>query len=132
MMTIFEFLTSQGYKIKDYSFDVTEAEKKLEVSFAYEYRQLISAFGNFEISLHEFTGVEFEHFLNIVIVTLNNRQYTHPDTQSMYVIEELGFDGIVIWQNTKGEIFQTIPNDTVKPEKIYSSFEEYLLTEVIE
>ncbi|WP_162012179.1 SMI1/KNR4 family protein [Streptococcus sp. S784/96/1] len=131
-MTVFEFLTSQGYKIEDYSFEVTEAEKDLEVTFADEYRQLISVFGNFEISSHEFTGVEFDNFLNIVIATLDNRQYTHSDTQSMYVIEELGFDGIVIWQNTKGEIFQTIPNDTVKPEKLYSSFEKYVLTEVIE
>ncbi|WP_162011538.1 SMI1/KNR4 family protein [Streptococcus sp. S784/96/1] len=131
-MTVFEFLTSQGYKIEDYSFEVTEAEKDLEVTFADEYRQLISVFGNFEISSHEFTGVEFDNFLNIVITTLDNRQYTHSDTQSMYVIEELGFDGIVIWQNTKGEIFQTIPNDTVKPEKLYSSFEKYVLTEVIE
>ncbi|WP_161978498.1 SMI1/KNR4 family protein [Streptococcus sp. S784/96/1] len=132
MITVFEFLTSQGYKIEDYSFEVTEAEKDLEITFADEYRQLISVFGNFEISSHEFTGVEFDNFLNIVIATLDNRQYTHSDTQSMYVIEELGFDGIVIWQNTKGEIFQTIPNDTVKPEKLYSSFEKYVLTEVIE
>ncbi|WP_161980940.1 SMI1/KNR4 family protein [Streptococcus sp. S784/96/1] len=131
-MTVFEFLTSQGYKIEDYSFEVTEAEKDLEITFADEYRQLISVFGNFEISSHKFTGVEFDNFLNIVIATLDNRQYTHSDTQSMYVIEELGFDGIVIWQNTKGEIFQTIPNDTVKPEKLYSSFEKYVLTEVIE
>lgn len=131
-MTIFEFISSQGYESGDSSFKVSKAEKNLAVTFADEYRQLISAFGNFEISLHEFTGVEFEHFLNIVIETLNNRQYTHPDTQSMYVIEELGFDGIVIWKNTKGEIFQTIPNDTVKPEKLYSSFADYLFLEVIE
>jgi len=50
----------------------------------------------------------------------------------MYVIEELGVDGIAIWQNSKGEIFQTIPRKEVKPEKIYDTFLEYLENEVLD
>jgi hypothetical protein len=65
-----------------------------------------------------------------VVATMDERQYTHSDTQNMYVIENLGFDGLVIWQNTSGEIFQTVPDKLVKPEKIYNTLVEYFKNEV--
>jgi hypothetical protein len=76
--------------------------------------------------------VQFENYLNIVVATVDNREYCHEDTTKMYVIEELGVDGIAIWQNSKGEIFQTIPRKEVKPEKIYDTFLEYLENEVLD
>ncbi|MGL5916755.1 MAG: SMI1/KNR4 family protein, partial [Culicoidibacterales bacterium] len=57
------------------------------------------------------------------------RKYILDSSKDMYVIESLGIDGIIIWQNSKGEVFQTIPNG--EPEKIHNSFESYLLEEVL-
>ena len=42
----------------------------------------------------------------------------------LYVIEETHMDDIVIWQNAKGEIYQTAPN--AKPIKICDSLAEYV------
>ena len=43
----------------------------------------------------------------------------------MYVVENLGIDGILILQNERGEVFEISPN--TKPKKIYNSLADYLL-----
>ena len=40
------------------------------------------------------------------------------------MIEDIGIDGLVIWQDEKGTIYQT--SFTVEPVKIAESLEEYL------
>lgn len=45
-------------------------------------------------------------------------------TDTMYVIENTGVDGIMIWQDTKGKIYQTKPES--KPKKIVDSLAEYI------
>ena len=42
----------------------------------------------------------------------------------MYVIENTCVDGIIIWQDTKGDIYQTQPN--MEPKKIADSMAEYV------
>lgn len=132
MMTLLDTLKEQGYAISDYSVKVNEAEKALGIKFAADYRELLVHLGQFDIGNHEYTGVEFDNYLNIVVATQDERAFTYSSTKDMYVIEYLGFDGIVIWQNSRGEIFQTIPNNEVKPEKIYDSFQEYIETEILD
>ncbi|WP_019323553.1 SMI1/KNR4 family protein [Streptococcus mutans] len=130
---ILDILRNNGYKLEeDFSKEVAKAETILGITFAKDYREALAKFGNFEVNNHEFTGVQFENYLNIVVATVDNREYCHEDTTKMYVIEELGVDGIAIWQNSKGEIFQTIPRKEVKPEKIYDTFLEYLENEVLD
>jgi hypothetical protein len=130
-MDIFDLMQRYGYhETGDYSNQVEKAEEELSLSFAEDFRRLLLKYGQFEIGNHELTGVEFDNYLNVVVATKDERQYTHSDTEQMYVIENLGFDGLVIWQNTSGEIFQTVPNKLVKPEKIYSNLQDYFVNEV--
>ena len=44
--------------------------------------------------------------------------------ENLYVIELLNIDGIVIWQSSDGEVYQTYPNSN--PEKIANSLSEYI------
>ena len=42
----------------------------------------------------------------------------------MYVIENLNIEGVVIWQDSKGTIYQSRPNH--EPKKINKSLAEYV------
>ena len=127
-MDILELMREHGYEHSgDYSDKVVKAEQDLGLSFAEDFREFLLTFGQTDIENHEITGVVLD---NVVVASKDERQYTHSDTQDMYVIENLGFDGLIIWQNTAGEIFQTVPDKLVKPEKIYNSLVEYFENEV--
>lgn len=132
-MDIFELMKQHGYHdTGDYSHQVEKAEQELGLRFAEDFRELLLNYGQLEIEIHEITGVVLDNFLNVVVATIDERQYTHSDTEKMYVIENLGFDGLVIWQNTSGEIFQTVPDKSVKPEKIYDSLCDYFVYDIFE
>lgn len=62
--------------------------------------------------------------INIIEITLEEKQKDGLITQNLYVIEQTHIDDIVIWQNEKGEIFQS--SATTAPKKIANSFLSYL------
>ena len=88
---------------------IADAEKALALRFAADYREYLLAFGIASASGHEFTGICNSKRLNIVDVTLSEKSITPGIPQDWYVLEEANIDGIVIWQNSIGEIFQTQP-----------------------
>ena len=104
--------------------EINEAEKKLELKFNEEYQKYISTFGAVVYDGHEITGVCKAARLNVINVTREERKYNSFVPKDWYVIESLGIDGIVIWQNEIGEIYQTTPNGSIK--KIYDSLYEYI------
>jgi hypothetical protein len=130
-MSITELLTNKGYEpIGDFSSQVEECEAELELEFAPDFKEYLLKYGQLSIDASELTGVVGEPYLNVENLTKDERKYIPGEYADMYVIESLGVDGIVIWQATDGQVFQTIPGAI--PEKIYDSFEEYLLEEVFE
>lgn len=62
--------------------------------------------------------------LNIVDVTLAEKSITPGISNDWYVLEEPVFDGIIIWQNSIGEAFQTQPGREAT--KIADSICDYL------
>lgn len=131
-MNVLELMRQHGYNhTGDYSDKVEKAEQELGLRFAEDYRGLLLEYGQIDIGIHEITGVILENYLNVVTATRDERQYTHPNTAKMYVIENLGFDGLVIWQNSSGEIFQTVPDKSVEPDKIYDSLVAYFKEEAL-
>jgi len=42
----------------------------------------------------------------------------------MYVVEEVHVDGLVIWQDESGQVYQTIPGSL--PQKIANTLSDYL------
>ena len=99
------------------------AEKTLGLTFSSDYRECLLEFGAISFGSHELTGFSADQNLDVVETTCRNRKKNNA-CDNLYVIEEAHIDGIVIWQNSKGEIFQTVPYGS--PQKICNSFVEYL------
>ncbi len=103
---------------------ITESEKILELHFSLEYKKYVSAYSHVIYDGHELTGICSSKRLNVVDVTLKERKNNPFVPQDWYVVEQTNIDGIVIWQNAKGEIYQTAPNE--EPLKICDSLAEYV------
>lgn len=88
---------------------IADAENALALRFADDYREYLLAFGIASSDGHEFTGICNSKRLNVVDVTLAERNIAPDVPQNWYVLEETNIDGVVIWQNSIGEVFQTQP-----------------------
>ena len=104
--------------------EIDSAERDLNLSFSKDYKMYLLQYGLISYDNHELTGLCNSHRLNVVCVTKEERKI-HPQIPSdMYVIEQTNIDGIVIWQSSNGEVFQTSPNTA--PMKIADSLVEYI------
>ena len=88
--------------------EIKKAEKRLGLHFDSEYREYLSEFGFAIYEGHELTGLSKSERINVVDVTLEERKKGFP--KDIYVIEQTGVEGIIIWQSTKGEIFYSSPS----------------------
>ena len=61
--------------------------------------------------------------LNVVTVTMEQRERFGKITSTWYVIEETSIYGIVIWQDADGFVYETASNSKVK--KVADSLSEY-------
>lgn len=107
--------------------DISAAEKALNIKFAKDYREYLNKYGVASFDGHELTGITSSKRLNVVNVTLEQRELFRDfckETKSCYVVEEANIDGIVIWQAESGEIYECAPN--IKAKKIYNSLSEYV------
>lgn len=102
---------------------IEQAEKALGLKFALDFKECLREFGAVSVGGHEFTGFSADKNLDIVAVTQKNRQKSNV-RKSFYVIEEAHIDGIVIWQDADGSVYETTPNST--PKKIANSLLEYI------
>ena len=103
---------------------ITDAELQLRVSFAEEYKDYLSEFGAIMADGIELSGIAKAEHRNVVALTKKERELNPKVPNTMYVIENTCVDGIIIWQDTKGEIYQTQPN--TEPKKIADSMAEYI------
>lgn len=104
--------------------DIKDAEIQLRVSFNEEYREYLLAFGAIMADGIELTGIAKSAHRNVVNQTKQERELNPKVPNNMYVVENTGVDGIVIWQETNGGIYQSSPN--VEPKKVADSLLEYL------
>jgi hypothetical protein len=103
---------------------IRKAEERLGLKFASDYRAYLSYFGIIAFDGHELTGIYSFLRLDVTEVTIKQRQRNIMDLSNMYVVEEANIDGIVIWQSSEGDIFETAMNS--KPIKICESLIEYI------
>ncbi len=103
---------------------INEAEKELKLKFADEYRTYLLNLGIAYANGHEFTGITELEELSVVAQTLRARMRNPKLPSDIYVIENLGIDDLLIWQNEKGELFQTAYDGL--PVKIDVSLEDYI------
>lgn len=104
--------------------EITYAESVLQLTFSKEYTEYLTAYGCASVFGHEFTGICKTERLNVMPVTLYQREQNHNIPNDWYVIEEANIDGITVWQTHSGEIYAIYPNHM--PSKIADSFREYI------
>jgi hypothetical protein len=105
--------------------DITDAEIQLRISFADEYKEYLRSFGAIIADGIELTGITKADYRNVVAITKQEWELNSSVTHSMYVIENTGIDGIIIWQDANGTIYQSSPN--AQPREIAKSLCEYIL-----
>lgn len=102
---------------------IDQAEMDLGLEFALDFKECLREFGALSVGSHELTGFSSDPNLNIVEVTQMNRQ-KHSVAKNLYVIEETHVDGIVIWQDAEGTVYESTPYSFAK--EIANSLAEYL------
>ena len=107
---------------------ITDAELQLRVRFSEEYKEYLRAFGAVIADGIELTGIAKSEHRSVVSLTKKERELNSKVPNTMYVIENTCVDGIIIWQNTEGTVYQTLPETS--PTKIASSLYEYIMTRV--
>lgn len=103
---------------------IRAAEIQLGNSFSREYREYLLKYGVASIKGHEFFGLGASQRLDVVYNTLELRQENINIGDGFYVVEHLGIDGIVILQNTSGEVYDLKFDQ--KPQKICDSLASYI------
>lgn len=105
--------------------EIKEAEQCLELCFAQDYKEYVKRYGIITYDSHEITGLCNNKRLDVKQVTEYERKNNPNIAPDLYVIEQLDIDGVVVWQASTGEIFQSMPNNALI--KICNNLEEYLL-----
>lgn len=103
---------------------ITEAERQLELHFSDEYKEYLTAFGAIMADGIELTGIAKSEYRNVVSVTKREWGLNTKILHTMYVVEDLHIDGIIIWQDTDGRIYRSTPFSEAK--QIADSLSDYL------
>ncbi len=103
--------------------EIKETEDRLNLEFSEEYKEYLKKYGIASADGHEFTGIVNSPRLNVADVTMK-AQKEHDVAAKLYVVELLQIDGIIIWQNKKGEVFMMSKNGEMS--KIGDNLMEYL------
>lgn len=106
-------------------FEITDAESRLKLNFSKEYKDYLKEYALVSGDGHELTGICKSKRLNVVDVTIEEKKKNNLIPKDFYVVEKLDIDNIIIWQNEKGLIFESI--DGREHKLIYSSLTDYLL-----
>lgn len=107
---------------------IENAEKQLGLNFAQEYKEYVEKYGAISAKGIELTGITPFSRLNVVEVTKSERGLNNIPS-NLYVIENVAIEGIVLLQNTLGEIYEL--NESSKLQKRYNSLCEYIENEHI-
>jgi len=103
---------------------IKDAESKLGLLFSEEYREYLRACGAASVDGHEFTGIVNSDRLNVVDVTMRERNRNASTPKDLYVVEEVQIDGIAIWQSGNGRVYKSVWGE--EPDEIAISLSEYL------
>lgn len=105
--------------------DIEKAEAELSVSFSPEYKKYTAAFGAISYAGKDFTGAVKPVSLNVVDITKAARSITPTAKPDWYVVMDPHYDGIIVWQDKNGKIYQTEPGR--EPIQVAGSLAEYMV-----
>ena len=104
--------------------EISDAETQLRLRFADEYKEYLSHFGAIIADGIELTGIAKSEHRNVIFVTKQECGLNPQVPRNMYVVENVGIDGIIIWQDSSGAIYQSLPGKI--PQKIFDNLSEYI------
>lgn len=110
------------------SIQIDDAEVQLKVNFASEYKEYLATFGAIMADGVELTGIAKSEHRNVVAQTKNEWLLNAKIPHNMYVVENTHMDGIIIWQDTEGLIYQSSPSSGA--EQIANSLTEYISKQI--
>ena len=104
--------------------DVSNVEKELALVLAEDYKEYLLEFGAVMADDVELTGIAKSKNRDVIQVTRREWEANDKIAHNLYVVENLGIDGIIIWQDNPGCVFESSPNHEAS--KIADSLLEYL------
>lgn len=104
--------------------DVSGIEIELALPLSEEYKTYLMSFGAIIANGIELTGFAKSKNRNVVDVTRREWELNDKVPHTMYVIENVGIDGIIIWQDKTSKIYQSSPGTA--PFIIANSLSDYL------
>jgi len=106
--------------------DVGNIEIELALPLAEEYKEYLLEFGAILADDIELTGVAKSKNRDVVQVTKKEWAANDKIKHNLYVVENVGIDGIVIWQDGSGTVYESRPNHEAR--KIANSLSDYIIS----
>ncbi len=103
---------------------IKNAEEELGLKFSKEYKDFLKEHGAACANGHEFLGICESKRLNIIDATLKAKKKNETVSDDLYLIEDVGIDKILTWQNADGKLFQTVGKGA--PELLEINLTEYV------
>ena len=103
---------------------IENIEIELALPLADEYKEYLLKYGAIMADDVELTGVAKSKNRDVVQVTKREWASNSKIKHNLYVVENVGIEGIIIWQDGSGKIFESNPNNEAK--QIANSLAEYL------
>ena len=103
---------------------VENVEIELALPLAEEYKEYLLKYGAILADDVELTGIAKSKNRDVVQVTQREWSANAKINHNLYVVENIGIDGIVIWQDGTGKIYESTPNHEAK--QIAGSLAEYI------
>lgn len=104
--------------------DIENVEIELALPLAKDYKEYLLNFGAIMANDIELTGIAKSKNRNVVEVTKREWSLNRKIKHNLYVVENIGIDGIIIWQDSSGSIYESKPNYEAK--KIANNLLEYI------
>ena len=106
--------------------DIDNIEIELALPLADEYKEYLLKYGAILADNVELTGVAKSKNRDVIQVTQREWAANSKIKHNMYVVENIGIDGIIIWQDGTGKIYESRPNYGTT--QIAESLAEYIET----
>lgn len=104
--------------------EMENIEKELGLALAEEYKEYLLNYGAIMADDIELTGVAKSKNRDVIQVTKREWEANEKVKHNLYVIENVGIDGIIVWQDETGKIYESTPNHETK--QIAGSLAEYI------
>ena len=94
--------------------EIDNAEKELALSFSEEYKEYLREIGCMSFASHEFTGLGFSGYLNVVEATKSERNLDDRFPKNCILIENVGIDGLLILHDKTGAVYSYVNGNKAK------------------